>query len=243
MKTLSETARQLEGRSTSPCDFDDGWIPLQLTTKKAGRKMPINPIGYKCINVLVQRAIAKVVRYHNMRKRSRKWNDNNRNRIRRTTADLYNKKKKARVAQQVEYNRKRKQQNDDVYVEQKLRGHLKYAVDASNVEKAASTMKVVGCSRKSFREHLQNQLPAGASLRDYDTDHIFPIKRYNLKIPDQQRRCFHWSNLQPLLPTENKRKSAKLPTIEMARKVHRWAWPDGVTEDMLSSELPQRETY
>ena len=43
----------------------------------------------------------------------------------------------------------------------------------------------------------------------------------------------HWSNLQPLPMKDNRSKNNKLPTKAMAAKVARWAWPDGITEDML----------
>ncbi len=48
-----------------------------------------------------------------------------------------------------------------------------------------------------------------------------------------QKRAMHFSNLQPLTADENGDKSDKLPTKAMAAKVERWAWPPGITEDML----------
>ena len=66
-----------------------------------------------------------------------------------------------------------------------------------------------------------------------EVDHIFPMSRYNCLLESEQRKVMHWSNFQPLPAEENLYKSDKLPTKAMAAKVARWAWPDGVTEDML----------
>ena len=40
-------------------------------------KRRINPLGYDCVNVRVQRAIAKVVKKAKSHYRSKKWNDAN----------------------------------------------------------------------------------------------------------------------------------------------------------------------
>ena len=33
---------------------------------------------------------------------------------------------------------------------------------------------------------------------NWDVDHIKACAKFNLTYPEQQRECFHWSNLQPL---------------------------------------------
>ena len=40
-------------------------------------------------------------------------------------------------------------------------------------------------------------------------DHIIPVTAFNLSDPEQQKECFHFTNLQPLWGTENLRKSNK----------------------------------
>lgn len=43
----------------------------------------------------------------------------------------------------------------------------------------------------------------------------------------------HFSNLWPLTKEENNEKNGRMPTKAMAAQVQRWAWPPGITEDML----------
>jgi hypothetical protein len=40
-------------------------------------------------------------------------------------------------------------------------------------------------------------------------DHIKPCSSFNLKDPEQQLQCFHWSNQQPLWAKDNLSKGAK----------------------------------
>ncbi len=41
-------------------------------------------------------------------------------------------------------------------------------------------------------------------------DHIRPCASFDLRDPDQQRACFHHTNLQPLWAADNLRKSDKV---------------------------------
>jgi hypothetical protein len=44
-------------------------------------------------------------------------------------------------------------------------------------------------------------------------DHIVPCSQFDLSLPEQQRQCFHYSNLQPLWATDNLRKSKRLRSL------------------------------
>ena len=90
---------------------------------------------------------------------------------------------------------------------------------------------MVGKSAADVHLHLQKQLRHGEDYRKCQIDHVFSVQCY--KDVHDQKKMMHWTNLQPLFPEENRSKSDKLPTKAMAAKVARWAWPDGVTEDIL----------
>tara|TARA_Y100000389_G_C17226930_1_gene396151 strand:- start:544 stop:708 length:165 start_codon:yes stop_codon:yes gene_type:complete len=46
-------------------------------------------------------------------------------------------------------------------------------------------------------------------LNGWHIDHIKPVSKYNLLDPEEQKKCFHYTNLQPLWALENIRKSNK----------------------------------
>lgn len=80
--------------------------------------------------------------------------------------------------------------------------------------KSAPTMKLVGCSEIKLKRHIESKFADGMSWDNYGTkvyngwelDHIIPCTAFNLLAPEDQRRCFHYSNLQPLWKSDNIRK-------------------------------------
>ncbi len=79
--------------------------------------------------------------------------------------------------------------------------------------KSASTLALLGCTPEECFRHLERQFKDGMSWdnrREWHIDHIRPIASFDLSLEAEQRRCFHYSNLQPLWAAENLRKGAKL---------------------------------
>jgi hypothetical protein len=80
--------------------------------------------------------------------------------------------------------------------------------------KAASTFDLIGCSVEELRGHLERQFLPGMTWDNYgktgwEVDHIRPCASFDLTDPEQQRQCFHCTNLQPLWVTDNIRKGAR----------------------------------
>jgi hypothetical protein len=81
--------------------------------------------------------------------------------------------------------------------------------------KSAATMVLLGCSIEKLRQHLESLFTEGmrwaALMRgEIEVDHIVPVAAFDLTAPEQQRACFHYSNLQPLWKKDNRRKYAKV---------------------------------
>jgi hypothetical protein len=43
----------------------------------------------------------------------------------------------------------------------------------------------------------------------WELDHIIPISSFNLLNPEEQKKCFHYSNLRPLIKLKNRQKLNK----------------------------------
>ena len=80
--------------------------------------------------------------------------------------------------------------------------------------KSAKTMILLGCTVEFFKEHLEKQFDEKMSWENYGkywhVDHIKPCASFDLTKPEEQKKCFHWTNLQPLEGRENESKGAKL---------------------------------
>lgn len=85
-----------------------------------------------------------------------------------------------------------------------------------NNSKSKSTMKLLGCTIEQLKQHLEEQFTEGMSWDNYGkwhVDHIKPCILFNLSEPEEQSKCFHWSNLQPLWAVDNLEKSDKYEEV------------------------------
>lgn len=81
--------------------------------------------------------------------------------------------------------------------------------------KSDSTLSLLGCSIESFKLYIESKFECGMSWENYGRtgwhiDHIIPCALFDLSKPDHQRRCFHFSNLQPLWAVDNMRKGKSI---------------------------------
>lgn len=84
--------------------------------------------------------------------------------------------------------------------------------------KASRTHELIGCTVVELRQHIEAQFANGMSWDNYGRngwhiDHIRPCASFDLSDPEQQRQCFHYSNLQPLWAADNIRKGAKWKSV------------------------------
>ena len=79
-------------------------------------------------------------------------------------------------------------------------------------KKSASTMKLIGLeSGTQMKEYLALLNPELKGVK-CDIDHRLPCSIYDLTLPEHQKACFHYTNLQWLMPEVNKHeKGAKYP--------------------------------
>lgn len=85
-----------------------------------------------------------------------------------------------------------------------------------NGAKCASSLELLGCSFSDAKAHLEKQFKAGMSWENWSLfgwhiDHITPLSSFDLSKPEEQKKAFHYSNLQPLWAEENLKKGAIYP--------------------------------
>ena len=109
------------------------------------------------------------------------------------------------------YSRKR-YATDPAYRIQKLSRDRLYKALKGRGSKPAKTMALVGCTAEELIGYLQELIPEGEDLKKFHIDHIRPCASFDFSDPEEIRKCFHYTNLQPLTPQANWKKGAKLPT-------------------------------
>ena len=68
---------------------------------------------------------------------------------------------------------------------------------------------------KELKEHLEKQFKEGMSWENYGfygwhIDHILPLSSFDLTKAEEQKKAFHYTNLQPLSAKENLQKYSKI---------------------------------
>ena len=71
-----------------------------------------------------------------------------------------------------------------------------------------------GCDIIKLTEYLEAQFTPEMNWENHgsywEVDHIMPRSSFDLNNEDQIKKCFHYTNLQPLVKDENRKKSSKI---------------------------------
>jgi len=96
-----------------------------------------------------------------------------------------------------------------------LRSRLSAAISSQGAHKSNRTMDLIGCSIVELKTHIQKQFGDGMTWENYglgnkkwSIDHIIPCAYFDLTKIEEQKKCFHHTNLQPLWNKRNCEKNS-----------------------------------
>lgn len=74
--------------------------------------------------------------------------------------------------------------------------------------KSGKSLELLGCSFGFLKTYLENKFKDGMTWQNHakfgwHIDHIRPCSSFDFSDPEQQKECFHYTNLQPLWWREN----------------------------------------
>jgi hypothetical protein len=110
------------------------------------------------------------------------------------------------------YMRRRRQYDPLFRITQAIKCRIRAVIKSKSLIRADRYNRLIGCTPNQLRDHLEAQFRPGMTWENYgkwEVDHIRPCRSFNLAIIQEQRDCFHFSNLQPLWLQENRSKSGK----------------------------------
>jgi hypothetical protein len=70
--------------------------------------------------------------------------------------------------------------------------------------KSQSTKRLLGCSLEEFKKYIESKFEDNMTWNNYgewELDHIRPCASFDLINPEEQSKCFHFTNIQPLWET------------------------------------------
>jgi hypothetical protein len=81
--------------------------------------------------------------------------------------------------------------------------------------KSKSTLELLGCTMDQLKQYIETLFKPGMTWGNHGNfgwhlDHIIPCSSFDLTDVEQQKKCFHYTNLQPLWAKDNIKKGSKL---------------------------------
>jgi ATP-dependent Lon protease len=147
-----------------------------------------------------------------LRQKQINYNITNRDKIKQYQHNWYIKHKEKIIKRQID-NEKSKYKTDICFrILKNLRVRIRLALKGNL--KSEITMKLLGCSIKFFRNYYESKFTKGMSWTkvmngEIHCDHIKPCASFDLSKPSEQKKCFNYTNLQPLWAIDNLRKNKK----------------------------------
>jgi predicted nucleic acid-binding Zn-ribbon protein len=86
-----------------------------------------------------------------------------------------------------------------------LRCSLNNNLKNIKINKTHSVIKMMGCSSKDLAQHIEQQFLPEMNWTNHgkiwELDHILPCASFDLTVLEEQYKCFHYTNFQPLFKT------------------------------------------
>lgn len=148
-------------------------------------------------------------RYHKDIEETRKKEREKQKRLRKLNPEKYRNYKNDKNKE-----RYHKMKNDSKYkIEKILRQRFLRAIKREF--KKTSAITLLGCSIEECKKYLESKFQEGMTWENHGIfgwhiDHIIPCASFDLTKEEDQKKCFHYTNLQPLWWEDNLKKSNKV---------------------------------
>lgn len=115
------------------------------------------------------------------------------------------------------YRKSTPEQQQNAAIARNLRSRLSSAL--KNNSKKSSAVNDLGCSMEELRQHLESKFydekETGEKMTwdnygRWELDHIHPLSKFDMSDEQEQKAASHYTNLQPLWRSDNRRKSNKV---------------------------------
>jgi len=130
---------------------------------------------------------------------NKKWIENNKNKIS-TYGKEWREKNKNKIN---EYNKQKYKENIQYKLKNILRSRFHDLLKKN--KKETSVINLIGCSIKEFKLYLEQQFLYEMNWENHgeiwEIDHIKPCSSFDLTKIEEQHKCFHYTNMQPLFKT------------------------------------------
>lgn len=120
--------------------------------------------------------------------------------------------------------RRRKATDPNFLIRYNTSGRIRIAIKAQSAHKSTRSRELIGCSYAELRAYIESMFLPGMTWDNHGRfgwhiDHIIPCAAFDLTDMDQQKMCFHYSNMRPLWAEDNIDKGDKITPDAIAKIV------------------------
>jgi len=120
----------------------------------------------------------------------------------------YRQKNKEKINKQIRISRQKKRDNDVSYrIRNNIGSRICSAIKSKKTLKSNKTFKLIGCSIFFLKKYIEKQFKGEMKWANYGKiwhiDHRIPCAIFDLTKEAEQKKCFNYTNLRPLLVSEN----------------------------------------
>ena len=129
----------------------------------------------------------------------KKYKNNNK-----TKVDKYNKEWRVKNKKHLNEYIKYRCLNDPTFkLKRNIRSRILMGLKLNN--KSFKTENIIGCTFEDCKQYLEKQFKPEMNWSNHgkiwEIDHIIPIFHFDITKEEEQQKCFHHTNLQPLFKT------------------------------------------
>ena len=114
------------------------------------------------------------------------------------------------------YRREKAANNEYFRLAQNLRNRLYKALIRQVTKKNSKTRELIGMSFEEFKKYIEFLMTPEMTWGNFHLDHSRPLSSFNLTDSDQLKEATHFSNIQPLLKQDNRKKNARYHEHDLA---------------------------
>jgi hypothetical protein len=188
---------------------------------KCNKVLPLDEF-YKGKTGLINRCKTCIKIYSTQYKRTnphvvKKYYLNNKNELNLKSSEYYQNNKEKRNKYVREWSKHRYNTNTEYKTTKCIRSRITSALNAQLTGKYNSSFDLLGCDIEFYLKYLEAKFVKGMSWDNYGEqwhiDHIKPCASFDLSNEEEQRKCFNYTNTQPLWKSDNLGKGSKLTFI------------------------------
>lgn len=186
----------------------------KASSKRSYEKLKQDPERYKKFQIR-QSESKKDRRLKNLelhRARDRKYHSKRKDRKSVTNKEWRSKNKEKMREYNKNWFRERFKKDPSFKIAWAVRIRVVKVLKRLNTSKSNSTLNLIGCSREDLLNHLSSKFSEGMTIENHGLwhiDHIRPLSSFDLTDHEEQKKAFHYTNLQPLWAIDNIKKSDK----------------------------------